>query len=123
MDTVAHRPGSDGGDGTRTFLPPESPTVMPKQSLRGFRSGEEKQRVVLSSMAFRRAWIFTGTAALTMAGCYEMYQVLNVGGVTALEWIVLCLFVLLFAWIAFSVYSGSTVWITRGAAFPSSPSL
>jgi membrane glycosyltransferase len=105
MDTVAHRPGSDGGDGTRTFLPPESPTVMPKQSLRGFRSGEEKQRVVLSSMAFRRAWIFTGTAALTMAGCYEMYQVLNVGGVTALEWIVLCLFVLLFAWIAFSFMS------------------
>ena len=105
MDTVAHRPGSDGGDGTRTFLPPESPTVMPKQSLRGFRSGEEKQRVVLSSMAFRRAWIFTGTAALTMAGCYEMHQVLNVGGVTALEWIVLCLFVLLFAWIAFSFMS------------------
>jgi membrane glycosyltransferase len=106
MDTVAHRPGSDGGDGTRTeFLPPESPTVMPKQSLRGFRSGEEKQRAVLSSMAFRRAWIFTGTAALTMAGCYEMHQVLNVGGVTALEWIVLCLFVLLFAWIAFSFMS------------------
>src|ERR1700680_2437795 len=34
-----------------------------------------------------------------------MYQVLNVGGVTALEWIVLCLFVLLFAWIAFSFMS------------------
>src|SRR6202049_1793685 len=34
-----------------------------------------------------------------------MYQGLNVGGVTALEWIVLCLFVLLFAWIAFSFMS------------------
>ena len=46
-----------------------------------------------------------GTAALTVAGCYEMYEVLQVGGVTLLEWIVLVLFVLLFAWVAFSFMS------------------
>jgi membrane glycosyltransferase len=34
-----------------------------------------------------------------------MYQVLSVGGVTALEYIVLVLFVLLFAWVAFSFMS------------------
>ena len=42
---------------------------------------------------------------MTSAGCYEMYQVLQVGGVTILEWMVLVLFVLLFAWIAFSFMS------------------
>ncbi len=42
---------------------------------------------------------------LTLAGCYEMYQVLQVGGVTILEWMILVLFVLLFAWIAFSFTS------------------
>ena len=39
---------------------------------------------------------------MTMAACYEMYEVLQVGGVTTLEWMVLVLFVLLFAWVAFS---------------------
>ena len=34
-----------------------------------------------------------------------MYEVLQVGGVTILEWMVLVLFVLLFAWIAFSFMS------------------
>lgn len=53
----------------------------------------------------RRACILAGTVLLTLAGCYEMYQVLQVGGVTILEWIILVLFVLLFAWIAFSFTS------------------
>jgi membrane glycosyltransferase len=49
--------------------------------------------------------ILTGTAILTAAGCYEMYRVLQVGGITVLESIILALFVLLFAWIAFSFMS------------------
>ena len=42
---------------------------------------------------------------MTMAGCYEMYEVVQVGGVTFLEWMVLGLFVLLFAWISLSFMS------------------
>jgi membrane glycosyltransferase len=53
----------------------------------------------------RRACILAGTVLMTLAGCYEMYEVLQVGGVTILEWIILVLFVLLFAWIAFSFTS------------------
>ena len=53
----------------------------------------------------RRAFVLTGTAILTAAGCYEMYRVLQVGGVTVLESFILVLFVLLFAWIAFSFMS------------------
>jgi membrane glycosyltransferase len=53
----------------------------------------------------RRPCILAGTVLMTLAGCYEMYQVLQVGGVTILEWMILVLFVLLFAWIAFSFMS------------------
>jgi len=53
----------------------------------------------------RRIFILGGTAIMTAAGCDEMYEVLKIGGVTLLEWIVLVLFVLLFAWIAFSFLS------------------
>ena len=56
-------------------------------------------------MLVRRAFIFISTVALTSAGCYEMYEVVQVGGVTVLEWMVLILFVILFAWIAFSFCS------------------
>jgi len=53
----------------------------------------------------RRASLLAGTVSLTLAGCYEMYEVLQVGGVTILESIILVLFVLLFAWIAFAFMS------------------
>jgi membrane glycosyltransferase len=87
------------------FLPPESPMAMSKQPLRGFQRKHDSQKAALVSVALRRACIFTGTVAMTIAGCYEMYEVLQVGGVTILEWMVLFLFVLLFAWIAFSFMS------------------
>src|SRR5450631_4126263 len=53
----------------------------------------------------RRAAIFAGTLALTAGGAKEMYDVVDVGGVTALEWALLALFVVLFAWVAFSFMS------------------
>jgi len=104
MDTLTQNPKPGGGVQTQ-FLPPESPMVMSKQTFRGFQRREDNQKAALDSVALRRACIFTGTAAMTAAGCYEMYEVLQVGGVTILEWMVLFLFVLLFAWIAFSFMS------------------
>ena len=56
-------------------------------------------------MAFRRLFIFLGASVLTIAGGYEMYDVLKVGGVTVLETVLLALFVVLLAWIAFSFMS------------------
>ncbi len=43
---------------------------------------------------------------MTALGAREMYNVVNVGGVTALEWVMLALFVALFAWVAFSFLTG-----------------
>ena len=91
--------------GLREFLPPETPLPMSKARLGGFERGESRSNLASGLLALRRAFIFVGTAALTAAGCYEMYEVLQVGGVTALEWMVLVLFVMLFAWIAFSFMS------------------
>src|SRR5260370_7703610 len=78
---------------------------MLKQEFQGFQRREDNEEAPLDSVALGRACIFTGTAAMTAAGCYEMYEVLQVSGVTILEWMVLFLFVLLFAWIAFSFMS------------------
>jgi len=96
---------SQGSGPPEQFLPPESPLPMPEQQLRAVHRGNIENNAANMPVAFRRAFIFAGTAAMTGAGCYEMYEVLSVGGVTALEWMVLVLFVLLFAWIAFSFMS------------------
>jgi membrane glycosyltransferase len=106
MDTLTQNGGTElPGSGPRElFLPAESPLPMATQQLRSFERGEAHGKVAPST-ALRRACIFAGTAAMTAAGCYEMYEVLQVGGVTVLEWMVLGLFVLLFAWIALSFTS------------------
>ena len=100
---------------------------MAVQPLRQF----ERQPVPrFAPILARRAFILAGTAILTVAGCYEMYEVLQVGGITVLESIILALFVLLFAWIALSfmsAFAGFALLLTRrknelgidpGAALP-----
>jgi membrane glycosyltransferase len=54
---------------------------------------------------WRRPLIMLATAMLTLVGVDEMYQVLQVGGVTILEGVVLALFAALFAWVALSFVS------------------
>src|SRR5215212_2831544 len=104
MDTLTQHFEASQGEPREQFLPPESPLPMSTQQLRDFRPAKDATGAI-SSVGFRRACIFAGTAAITSAGCYEMYRVLEVGGVTVLEWLVLVLFVLLFAWVAFSFMS------------------
>jgi membrane glycosyltransferase len=108
MDTVTQNPGLEwrSREPRHQFLPAESPLPMATQQLRFFQ--REAKSGFSGPGAGRRAYIFTGTAAITAGGCYEMYEVVNVGGVTSLEWMVLFLFVLLFAWIAFSFMSSLT---------------
>lgn len=87
------------------FLPAENPMAMvPSQLWNALPAGRSPDNYT-STMSLRRAYIFGGTVAMTLAGGYEMYEVLQVGGVTILEGLVLGLFVLLFAWISFSFVS------------------
>jgi membrane glycosyltransferase len=132
MDTLTAAPDATAVDAVAAepFLPREAPMPMPAQPLRQFRRQADFAQADFAQADFaqadlapsvappmagaaparksfllRRACILIGTAAMTAAGCYEMYQVLQVGGVTVLEWMVLALFVLLFAWVAFSFMS------------------
>jgi membrane glycosyltransferase len=86
------------------YLPPEAPLAMPVQSLR---EGAPAARLPIASgsPAARRAFVFGIALALSAVAAYQMYQVLAVGGVTVLEWVILTLFVILFAWVALSFAS------------------
>jgi membrane glycosyltransferase len=107
MDTLTPAPDLQPTTDVRRneFLPPESALEMSTQPLRDFQRQRNIADFGLKSITLRRSYIFLGTAALTVAGCYEIYEVLQVGGITALEAMVLVLFVLLFAWVAFSFMS------------------
>ena len=112
MDALtAPRPRRQAG-----FLPAEAPLAMPVQSLN---AKAPAPKIAAPNIALRRLFVF-GTAALLSAfAAYEMYQVLAVGGLTTLETTILVLFVILFAWIAFSFAStlgGVLALITRQTA-------
>ena len=86
-------------------LPPETPLAMPQQSLWQRRGRAPSPRTASRGVPFRRLLVFGATVALTAVAAYEMYEVLQVGGLTLLETAVLVLFVALFAWIALSFVS------------------
>lgn len=81
-------------------LPPEAPLDMPTRSLRD--PPAPRRFKAPGGLIARRAFVIGGAGLMTMGAAYEMYKVLEVGGLTALEGIVLGLFVILFAWIGFS---------------------
>jgi membrane glycosyltransferase len=85
-----------------SFLPPEAPIAMPEQSLRAARPNAPPIAVRPPALLARRAFILFATVAVTAVAADQMYQALAVSSLTALESIVLVLFVVLFAWIAFS---------------------
>ena len=85
-----------------SLLPRECPLAMAPGDLGKKSPPVRTPAPVASTMQWRRAFLLLTTAALTGAGGYEMYRALQVGGVTVLEAMVLALFVVLLAWIAFS---------------------
>ena len=68
--------------------------------------GGRAQRLTIAQPVFRRRlFVFGAAFAMSAVAAYEMYLVLAVGGLTALEAVILGLFVILFAWIALSFAS------------------
>jgi membrane glycosyltransferase len=91
--------------------PVESRLSMPAQNLFKFDVRQRRQNVTAHldfTPWLARLVTFGGGAALTLYGGYEMYKVIDVGGVTTLKWALLGLFVLNFSWIALS-FSSSIV--------------
>ncbi|MGL4241506.1 MAG: glucans biosynthesis glucosyltransferase MdoH, partial [Beijerinckiaceae bacterium] len=89
-------------------MPPEAPLAMPVQS---FEKWSRKDRHTwvdpdrASTPWLSRLVVFGGGLAVMLAGTWQMYRVVAVGGVTILEWALLVLFVLNFSWIALAFSS------------------
>ena len=118
MDTLNKSPSLASGPDIAgdAFLPTESALSMVPCRLDQGTLTKRRPARTETALALRRLFVFVGTALLTAAGGYEMYDVLKVGGVTVLEGILLAFFLLLLAWIAFSFMSavaGCCVLLTR----------
>lgn len=105
MGAIVTSPNSDVAVAAGGFLPQESPLAMSAADLGQAPRAVGKPVSVGAGMVMRRAFVLVLTAALTAAGAYEMYMVVQVGGVTIMEGMVLALFVALLAWIGFSFAS------------------
>ncbi|RAI04113.1 glucans biosynthesis glucosyltransferase MdoH [Acuticoccus sediminis] len=82
--------------------PAEAPLAMPEQSFqrRGF-PAHHATRPSLRTIAARATLVIV-TLSLAVFGVSEMYAVAKVGGMAALEWVLLIAFTAAFGWIAFS---------------------
>jgi membrane glycosyltransferase len=78
---------------------------MPEQSLWDAAPCTPPRAAAGGGFALRRAFILLATIAMTAIAADQMYAVLAVSTLTTLEMLVLILFVVLFAWIAFSFAS------------------
>lgn len=92
---------------TSGFLPHELPGTMPQQNLSGAVDQHTRHVPIHPEHrigpAMRRAFVFGGAALVSGTAINEMRLVLNVGGLTILEIVVLVLFALNTIWISLSV--------------------
>jgi membrane glycosyltransferase len=97
MDELTGRPDA--------ALPPECPLAMTTQSL--WRPAAVVHQVTSSPrrMALRRSLVFGTAIALVGGAANEMYLALNAAGITLLGFVLLALFLMLFAWIALAFVS------------------
>jgi len=93
--------------------PPEAPLAMPAQDFgapgaRGYAMSGTKE-----SSIWRKAFVGVAAATLTGWGAMDMYRVLSVGGMTALEWALLIVFTMNIVWICFAFVSGTIGFVKR----------
>lgn len=111
MDPIAHfKPSMSEPEAvvpTCEPVPDETPTPMPAQELGRWKAANRVWQTRGSVQSrLRRAVVFTGTLALTAAASHEMYHVLNVTGMTALQVALLIVFTLSFIGISLPFVSG-----------------
>ena len=88
-----------------SFTPPAAPLAMPEQNLDWVPPAASSTKRFawppLRVMAARSV-VAAATLAGTIYGVSEMYSVAAIGGVAALEWLLIGVFMVAFGWIAFS---------------------
>lgn len=105
---VAAAPATRGANASGA-MPPIASLAMPAQSLRKWSSAE--RRPLTAPQLWHQPWFarliaFGGMAAITAFGAWQMYKVVEAGGVTLLEWAFLVLFVVNFSWIGLAFTTG-----------------
>ncbi len=90
------------------FLPAEAPIAMPGQPLHAPGRPPSPASLRPPRLGWRRTFIMLATLTMTAFAAEQMYLVLSVSSLTVLETAILVLFVILFAWIAFS-FANATV--------------
>ena len=105
-------------------MPPESRLEMPTQSLYRFAPKKDRARPG-PRFSFRtflaRVAVFGGGLGLTAYGADQMYEVVSIGSVTTLEWVLLSLFVANFSWIALAFTSAVVGFFWLLVAAPKKP--
>ena len=97
--------GAPVGAAYAPSMPGYAPLAMPAQSFRKFTRNERRPWInprLARSPILARLATFGGALALTAYGAFQMYKVVGVGTPTALEWVMVVLFVVTFSWIALS---------------------
>jgi membrane glycosyltransferase len=115
MDSLTLTPKDSGpgdmGSSRGSSMPGFAPLAMPAQSFRRF-SRRDRRALVAPSLArppvLTRFIVFGGAFAFTAYGADQMYKVVEVGTITALEWAMVVLFVITFSWVTLS-FSSSMV--------------
>ncbi len=106
MDGVSLQPVPQANQsGFWPNLPAEAPLAMPAQPLHHAPAPQRMPASEPGNMIARRLLVIGGAVLMTAAATHEMVNVLNVGGFTVLELLILVMFVTLFAWIALSFTS------------------
>ena len=106
--TPAEAPPGDIGSSLGSSMPGFAPLAMPAQSFRRFSRRDRRAWVnprLAATPLLSRLAVFGGAVALTVYGADQMYKVVGVGTTTALEWVLVVLFVITFSWLALSFTS------------------
>lgn len=88
-----------------TFTPAPAPLTMPEQNLDWVPPADDSPRPAgwpIGRTMAARTLLAGATLAGTVYGVVEMHRVAAIGGVAALEWLLIGVFAVAFAWIAFS---------------------
>src|SRR5260370_6764444 len=101
----AETPLSDIGSSWGSPMPGFAPLAMPAQSFRRFLRSDRRSWIdprLATPPILTRLVVFGGAIALSAYGAYQMYKVVGVGTITALEWVMVVLFVITFSWLCLS---------------------
>ena len=104
IELIAEGAVAVAGNTPASGMPPESPVAMPEQRLDVFDDADRRPfvRAASRSRLLPRIVVFGLTLAVAGFGVVEMALTLSAGAVTFLTLLVLVLFTLNFAWIAFT---------------------